>query len=80
MMLSNKIRKQICKLINEYESRIKDCDTLLLGLKEKRRKQRKGEDVNMTWDEIRAERMQEDAKRQAYVQFIANLKDILGEI
>jgi len=79
-MTKEEMLSQIKQFIEEYELRIEDCDKLLEILKSKRQQQRKGVNVNMTYDEIRADRMKEDAKRQAYIQFISNLKEIKGEM
>lgn len=64
---------KIKEFIKEYESRIKDCDKILDDNKEQNRRLRHGD---VTVDELRAERMKEDAKRQAYVQFVVNLKEL----
>jgi len=74
------VEQQIRLLIKEYESRVIDCQVLIDALKDKRRRQRAGENVNITYETIKAERMKEDAKRQSYIQFISNLKEILGEM
>lgn len=68
--------RKIKKLINEYESQIKDCDKILdINIKQIRQL-RSGKELNVTTDELRTERFTVDAKRQAYVQFIVNLKDL----
>jgi len=84
------MKKEIRKLIEEYASRIKDCDILLENIRDRNREIRKkigfssSEEKKIKFlsdqENLKIERVREDAKRQAYVQFIANLKGVLGEI
>ena len=72
--------KDVRKLIEEYESRIKDCDILLAANKERNRKLRNNFGASDEMISLSRNRATENAKRQSYVQFIANLKELFGEM
>jgi hypothetical protein len=67
------------KLIEQYQSKITDCDTLLNAIKEKKRKIRKdgivlGENSANEWNDLCNERSTISAQRQCYVQIISDLE------
>jgi hypothetical protein len=64
------------KLINQYESKIKLQDKEIESFTEEIRKIRRGENSYLEPNELGYERRIADAKRQAYVQFIEDLKEI----
>ena len=72
--------KDVRKLIEEYESRIKDWDILLAANKERNRKLRNNFGASDEMISLSRNRATENAKRQSYVQFIANLKELFGEM
>jgi len=82
---STMMEKNIRNFIKEYESRISDCDILIKNTKEQNSKVRNDKTLSESERAIeqlhlRVDRIKECSKQQAYVQFISNLKELLGEI
>ena len=64
------------KLIAEYQSRVTECDKAIEGLTASIKKARGEKEDESVIADIANERKVEDAKRQAYFQFIKNLEDL----
>lgn len=64
------------KLIAEYQIKVSDCDRQIESLNASIRKARTEKESEDVIADIANERKIEDAKRQAYFQFLKNLEDL----
>lgn len=63
------------KLIKEYESKVLRIDESIAKIIELIRKGRKG-DTSIDMDDLREEKANANSRRQIYIQFIADLKNL----
>lgn len=72
------MKKQLEKLIKEYEERIENCDSQISRYTNEIRSIRKNgaDSYFCTVEELANERKIADAKRQCYVQAIADIKSL----